>query len=400
MARYFLKFRHSDTGLTPTFTTFKKVSDLSVVTPPTPVVEVGFGEYYFDYVPTFDITFEVDGGASIPTEEVRYIADTISPRDIYLDEPISQVKDDVWNDTVDRAVSTKGDFVEHVGINTDAVNAATVFGQIYKARDVVLGGTGFGGTGVDVKTAKEAVMGVDARSLTDVAGTGFVSGTDSLKILSDVLDDMKGAGFSTVTDSLKVISDNVDTINTATGAANVANAVWDDVVNRAPGTKGDFVESISAGLSQAQVATAVWDAATASHLVPGTFGVRAASQAMTTDVTAARDLIKGGFPGVDLTQIGGAGFTSATMSLAASNAIMLRVAGMLHENSVLDGAQFDGNNNLTSARLRLYDSKANADAAVAIPWPGVYNTGKIAEYIIVATYTGSNLQTYEVSKVP
>ena len=262
MARYFLKFRHSDTGLTPTFTTFKKVSDLSVVTPPTPVTEVGFGEYYFDYVPTFDITFEVDGGASIPTEEVRYIADTISPRDIYLDEPISQVKDDVWNDTVNRAASTKGEYVETIGLPADNSVQPTLFGKTL--------------------LYKESVKGADDRSITDIAGAGFVGGTDSLKILSDNLDtanlsltDIKGAGFATGTDSLKIISDNVDAINIETDANSIANAVWDvtTVGNVGGGTMGGLLNDASAntgGLSG--IANAVWDAATSAHTVAGSFG--------------------------------------------------------------------------------------------------------------------------------
>jgi len=45
-------------------------------------------------------------------------------------------------------------------------------------------------------------------------GSGFATGTDSLKILSDVLDAIEGSGFSTTTDSLKVLSDMLDTIRT------------------------------------------------------------------------------------------------------------------------------------------------------------------------------------------
>lgn len=99
MARYFIRFRHSDTGLTPTFLSFDKASDLTPVVPPN-IYEVSGGTYYFDYAPTFDIVWEVDGGASITVVEVRYISDTIGPRDAYLNEPISQVKDDVWNELI------------------------------------------------------------------------------------------------------------------------------------------------------------------------------------------------------------------------------------------------------------------------------------------------------------
>jgi len=190
MARYFLRFRHSDTGLAPVFTGgtfFKKASDLTLVTPPA-IGEVGNGSYYFDYTPTFDIIFEVDGGASIPTEEVRYISDTISPKDIYIDEPTSQVKDDVWNDTVDRAAGTKGDYVEKLpGIETA-----------------------------------------------------------------------------------------VSQINVETDAATIANAVWDAATtgNITGGTMGGLVNTAASGSapSAATVAAAVWDEALTAHTLQGSFG--------------------------------------------------------------------------------------------------------------------------------
>jgi hypothetical protein len=83
-ARYQLRFRHSDTGLVPTFTFFKRLDTLENVVPPA-IEELMNGQYYFDYLWSRaddpDITFEVDGGPSIPTEEVRYIADVLSVRD-------------------------------------------------------------------------------------------------------------------------------------------------------------------------------------------------------------------------------------------------------------------------------------------------------------------------------
>lgn len=485
MARYFLKFRHSDTGLTPTFTQFKKVADLTNVLPvPTPVVEVGFGEYYFDYVPTFDITFEVDGGASIPTEEVRYIADTISPRDIYLDEPISQVKDDVWNDTVNRAASTKGEYVETIGLPADNSAQATLFGKtlLYKesvrgdsagtsdgenvklARDRVMGGTGFGGTGVDVKTVN-----------------------DNLGTAQADLTAIKGAGFATGTDSLKVISDNVDTVNANTAPAAVANSVWDATTtgNITPGTMGGLVNTASGAPSAATIAGAVWDEATAGHNSFGTFGqtlqvmgsgtaqdgsantiqlavgssslndyyknglvfitsgtgvgqVRLISGYVGGSVTASVDPVWVTNPiGDDSVYVilpsglagGGSAPTAATVASAVWNealaghaivgssgkklsdgalttdvttaasgittslgAQLTRALGLMHENSVMDQTTFDGSNNLTSGRLRIYNSKANALAA------GL--TGLLNTYTITASYIGENVQTYTVVLEP
>lgn len=96
--RYFIRFRHSDTGLTPTFLFFKNASNLSDITPPS-IVEVAGGTYYFSWTFTTsaspDIVFEIDGGASIPTEEVRYVGDTISPRDYFIDASVDSVTTDI-----------------------------------------------------------------------------------------------------------------------------------------------------------------------------------------------------------------------------------------------------------------------------------------------------------------
>ena len=256
--RYFVSFRNSDTGLAPIFTYFKRTDTLAGVSAPA-ITELSNGTYYFTVTFTAqtdpDYIFQIDGGVSVPTEEVRYQTSMASPKDLFLDEPISQVKDDVWNDAVNRALGTKGDFVEHVGIDTDAVNAATVFGQMYKARDVVMGGTGFGGTGLDVKTAKESIKGTDDRDLTLLAGSGFATGTDSLKI----------------------ISDNVDAISTgisgsAPSAAVIAAAVWDETLagHLAVGSTGNKLNAPS--VDNAAIADAVWDEALSGHLTAGTTG--------------------------------------------------------------------------------------------------------------------------------
>lgn len=77
--------------------------------------------------------------------------------------------------------------------------------------------------------------------------------------------------------------------------------------------------------------------------------------------------------------------------------LLRRMAGLMHENSVLDNTQHDGSNNLTSGRMRIYDSKANADAAMM---GGSGTNGLVATYSISATYTGGNLATYKVTKDP
>lgn len=136
MARYFLRFRHSDTALTPAFTYWKNAATLvDVVSPPSisgPVFSDG--TYYFDYSPTFDIVYEVDGGAGIADETIRYISDTVSPRDVYVDEPTSQVVSDVWNDTTVYSAGKKGKRVDDIGAAADTSATSTVFGKslLYK----------------------------------------------------------------------------------------------------------------------------------------------------------------------------------------------------------------------------------------------------------------------------
>lgn len=226
-ARYFVRFRHSDIGLTPSFTFFKRTDTLAPVTPPS-IVELGTGTYFFDWTFTLstspDIVFEVDGGVSIPTEEVRYVADTISPKDYFLDEPISQVKDDVWNDPDGRGVGTKGKHVELIGVASDTSAAASLFGKTLLYKEYIRGdsaGTSDGNSdkeiytrlgvpnlstvsldiaAVDTKAAaikaktdnlpsdpasNSSVKGPDNRNLSELAGAGFLAGTDTLEVLGD-----------------------------------------------------------------------------------------------------------------------------------------------------------------------------------------------------------------------
>jgi hypothetical protein len=107
-----------------------------------------------------------------------------------------------------------------------------------------------------------------------------------------------------------------------------------------------------------------------------------------TSVVSARDSIKGA-SSVDNTQIKTVSDANSTLLNTITPQIG-RAIGMLHENSVLDLTSYDANNNLTNARLRLYDNASHAAAAGA--------TGLIASYNIVATYTGVNMQTYTVTR--
>jgi len=54
----------------------------------------------------------------------------------------------------------------------------------------------------------------------DIKGSGFASGTDSLKVLSDNIDLIKGTSFASGTDSLKILSDKIDIIDSNVDSIN------------------------------------------------------------------------------------------------------------------------------------------------------------------------------------
>jgi hypothetical protein len=64
---------------------------------------------------------------------------------------------------------------------------------------------------------------------------------------------------------------------------------------------------------------------------------------------------------------------------------ILRILGLMHENSVLDQTVYDNHGNLLSGRIRAYDTKANAQAA------GL--TGLRFTWAVTATYTGPGMLT-------
>lgn len=65
---------------------------------------------------------------------------------------------------------------------------------------------------------------------------------------------------------------------------------------------------------------------------------------------------------------------------------ILRILGLQHENTVVDQQVYDVDQNLISARVRCYDSKANALSAGA--------TGLRFTYTVTAEYSGGLLSNY------
>lgn len=108
-------------------------------------------------------------------------------------------------------------------------------------------------------------------------------------------------------------------------------------------------------------------------------------------VLAARDAVRGS-QNLTISDVAGSGFNASSHSLAVMGAKLLRLLGLERENSFVDNTTHDGNNNMLTGRLRIYDSKVNAENAKQVGNPGT--VGLIATYSIVATYTGQNLRTY------
>lgn len=83
-ARYFFKFRFSDTGLTPSFLFYKNAVTLSNIVPQPSISELSNGIYYFDRVISSmsdpEIVFQIDGGSGLP-DAVRYVSDSIHPNE-------------------------------------------------------------------------------------------------------------------------------------------------------------------------------------------------------------------------------------------------------------------------------------------------------------------------------
>ena len=73
-------------------------------------------------------------------------------------------------------------------------------------------------------------------------------------------------------------------------------------------------------------------------------------------------------------------------------AAVVRLLGLNHENAFIDNTEFDAMSQLIACRIRLFDSKANAEAAAD---GDSYNTGLIATYTMEAVHEGAGkLKSY------
>lgn len=87
-----------------------------------------------------------------------------------------------------------------------------------------------------------------------------------------------------------------------------------------------------------------------------------------------------------------------TLTVNSVKTNVSRLLGLAHENTVVDQQTYNGDGLLTSARLRVYDSAANASAAFSIS-PATYNTGLKFVYQVQATYSTGDLASYMITRV-
>lgn len=94
---------------------------------------------------------------------------------------------------------------------------------------------------------------------------------------------------------------------------------------------------------------------------------------------------------------GGTGnFSTTRDSLYHTNQTLLRILGLLHENSIVDNQQYDENNQLNSARLRVFDSVGNLPSSPG----GNETTGLLFEYTITADFESLGiLKEYKIARV-
>jgi hypothetical protein len=88
------------------------------------------------------------------------------------------------------------------------------------------------------------------------------------------------------------------------------------------------------------------------------------------------------------------GNATINASIAQMQADIARVLGLLHRNGILDNQTYDGQGQLTSARLRVFDSPANVPTTPG----GTETAGLLQEYTIESEWAGLNVATKFVLK--
>jgi len=87
-----------------------------------------------------------------------------------------------------------------------------------------------------------------------------------------------------------------------------------------------------------------------------------------------------------------------TLDVNSFRTNILKVLGLVHENTVVDMQTYDVDGNLLSARVRAYDSAINATNAAAVS-PSSYVTGLKFSWTVSAEYATGLLNKYSIVRV-
>jgi hypothetical protein len=236
---------------------------------------------------------------------------------------------------------------------------------------------------VDLELIKDGGAGSYIPSVDNLHDQRIANETNFSNIDTDLgnigvdLEEIKGVGFDTDEDSLKKISDKVD-----------ENQADIELI------KGSsFVEAEDNLHKQTEYISEV--DSKVDRIMDGSTGAFVDAEdnlhALSTDVGNIETNVTN--IGDDLSEIKGAGFDTATDSLEAISDkmpdldVLKRLLGLSHENTVIDNTNHDADNQLLTARMRVYDSKTNADAATD---GGSETTGLIATYMMTSDWDGVN----------
>jgi len=85
-------------------------------------------------------------------------------------------------------------------------------------------------------------------------------------------------------------------------------------------------------------------------------------------------------------------YEAEVLEVSSDKTNILRLLGLMHHKAVLDQQMFDGAGNLTSARLRAYDTQAHADLA------GL--TGLLFTWQVAALYTSGRVSDFRIKEAP
>jgi hypothetical protein len=81
-----------------------------------------------------------------------------------------------------------------------------------------------------------------------------------------------------------------------------------------------------------------------------------------------------------------------TLDVNSERINIVKLLGLVHENTVFDQQTYNGNGQLLTGRIRSYDTKTNADLASG--------SGLLFTWHISAAYSGTNLIDYKLTRDP